>query len=388
MLEDRPEQKNIRPLAPAIQPSSVYNFADLDDLDSYFSGSRGGYLYARDGHPNADQLATRLANYHSADWASITSSGMSALSSLFLSCLGPGKHLLASRWLYGKTVLLIRDFEVRGTRVTWFNPDRTDELLAPISKKPDLVDLVLVESISNPLVRVADLRSISEICNENNVPLAVDNTFPTPILLKPLSLGVDIVVESLTKLVNGHSDATLGMIAGREKWEKLVKPFVSLYGFNSSPFDCWLTSRGLETMQLRVQAAEGNARRLSQWLRNQKGITAVHHPSLDCHPDHSLARELMPLGTCNIVSFEVSGGRDAAQSFLRACKHFTLSPSLGHTSTTFSYPAGTSHRGLSHEERQAEGIGPGLIRVSTGIEPFESIREGFAEGLSGLDQCR
>jgi cystathionine beta-lyase/cystathionine gamma-synthase len=375
----------IWPLASAIYPSSVYNFTDIDDLDSYFAGSHGGYLYARDGHPNADELAKELAEYHLADWASVTSSGMSALCALFLSRLGPGKHLLASRWLYGKTILLIRDFEKRGTRVTWFNPDHPDELRSLISQT---ADLVLVESISNPLVRIADLSSIANICSESGSPLAVDNTFPTPVFLKPLSLGADFVVESLTKLINGHSDATLGMVAGSKKWKKYFQPFVSLYGLNSSPFDCWLTSRGLETLRLRVQTSEENARKLALWLKIQQGVLTVHHPSLPCHADHSLAQRMMPIGTCNIVSFEVSGGRDGAQSFFRACKSLTLSPSLGHTSTTLSYPAGTSHRGLSPEEREAEGIGPGLIRVSTGIEPFETIREGFAKGLAAVSQFR
>ena len=373
------------PLAPSIQPSSVYNFVDLDDLDSYFSGSKERYLYARDGHPNAEHLSNQLGDLHAADWVSITSSGMSSLSALFLGLLGPEKHLVASRWLYGKTILLIRDFEMRGTKVTWFTPDRPDDLRAIISEKPDLV---LVESISNPLVRVADLPAITKICNLSDTPIAVDNTFPTPILLKPLSLGADFVVESLTKLVNGHSDATLGMIAGKKKWEKSIKPLVSLYGLNSSPFDCWLTSRGIETLELRVLASEKNAASLAEWLNGQNGVLNVHHPSLPSHPDHFLSRKIMPKGACNIVSFEVSGGRDGAQSFIRACREFTLSPSLGHTSTILSYPAGTSHRGLSDEERQLEGIGAGLIRVSTGIEQFELIQKGFAQAVSSVGQLR
>lgn len=387
MNHDNFRDKHPWPLAQSIYPSSVYNFVDLDDLDSFFSGSTGagGYIYARDGHPNGENLANQLGLIHSADWVSITSSGMASLSTLLLGLLGPEKHLVASRWLYGKTILLIRDFELRGTKVTWFTPDRPDELLALSLEKPDLV---LVESISNPLVRVADLPAIIQICNSYGIPIAVDNTFPTPILLKPLSFGADFVVESLTKLVNGHSDATLGMIAGMKKWERSIKPLVSLYGFNSSPFDCWLTTRGLETLELRVLASEKNATNLAEWLHGQELVLDVHHPSLPSHPDYSLSRQIMPKGSCNIVSFEVAGGRNGAQSFFRACKQFTLSPSLGHTSTTLSYPAGTSHRGLSVEERQMDGIGEGLIRVSTGIERFEVIQEGFAKALSSCGLLR
>lgn len=372
--------KNPWPLAPAIQPSSVYNFADLDDLDSYYSGNRGGFLYARDGHPNASDLASRLARAHRADWACVTSSGMAALAAVFLSRLGPGRHLVASRWLYGKSRQLICDFETRGTRVTWFNPDGSDSLKLSLGKG---ADLVLVESITNPLVRVADLEAMASACTLTGTPLAVDNTFPTAVFLKPLVVGADIVIESLTKLVNGHGDATLGLIAAKNEWKQSIAPLVSLYGFNSSPFDCWLTGRGAETLEIRAVAACSNAGKLARALVGHPGVISVHHPSLPTHSDHELASRLMPAGTCNIVSFEIEGGREGANSFFKRCRAFTLSPSLGHTETTLSYPAGTSHRGLTPEEREWEGIGPGLIRVSVGIESFDAIKEGIVQGLSG-----
>ena len=374
-----------RPLAPSIHPSSVFNFTDLDDLESYFTGSHQGYLYARDGHPNADDLASRLARLEHADWASITSSGMSSIAAVFLGLLGLGRRIVASRWLYGKTIVLIRDLESRGTQVSWFTPDCPEDLERELEQP---AHLVLVETVSNPLVRVADIGRLGNICQTAGVPLAVDNTFATPIFARPLEMGASIVIESLTKLANGHSDATLGLVAGHSSLKARIHPFISLYGLNSSPFDCWLTSRGLETLELRVKAAESNACQLATFLAGQQGVEAVHHPSLPGHPDHSLTVRTMPMGSCNIVAFELAGGRDGAQAFIRGCQEFTLSPSLGHTGTTLSYPAGTSHRGLSSSEREAEGIGPGLLRVSTGIESFEIIQAGFAKGMLAVNQAR
>ncbi len=380
----QPASGSIRPLAPAIHPSSVFNFTDLDDLESYFSGSHPGYLYARDGHPNADDLSNRLARLEHADWASITSSGMSAIAAVFLGLLGPGRRIVASRWLYGKTIVLIRDLESRGTQVSWFTPDCPEYLERELEQP---ADLVLVETVSNPLVRVADIGRLGQICQATGVPLAVDNTFATPIFARPLEMGASIVIESLTKLANGHSDATLGLVAGLSGWKARIHPMISLYGLNSSPFDCWLTCRGLETLELRVKATEANACQLALFLASEEGVKAVHHPSLPGHPDHALTVRTMPSGSCNIVAFELAGGRDAAQAFIRGCPEFTLSPSLGHTGTTLSYPAGTSHRGLSQSERDSEGIGPGLLRVSVGIETFAFIQAGFAKGMLAVNQA-
>lgn len=370
-----------RSLAPAIQPTSVFNFSDLDELEQYFTGSSGQYLYARDGHPNADELAQLLADSHGAQWGCITSSGMSAIAALFLSFLGPTNRLVASNWLYGKTTALIRDFQNRGTQVDWFYPDQLETLKEAL-RTP--ASLVFVESISNPLVRIAELDKISEICVQSGSMLIVDNTFPTAVLLKPLLSGADIVVESLTKLVNGHSDATLGFICGKSSTGRSVIPFISLYGMNSSPFDCWLTTRGFETLRLRVQASHDNSTKLAALLSKSNRVVKVHHPSLAHHPEYDAARRLMPQGTCNIVSFEVNGGREGVQSFIKNCPDFTLSPSLGHTATTLSYPSGTSHRSWSELERMREGITPGLIRVSVGIEPFEQIANAFQCGLYNL----
>jgi cystathionine beta-lyase/cystathionine gamma-synthase len=370
-----------RSLAPAIQPASVYNFSDLDELEQYYTSPTGQYLYARDGHPNADDLAALLVDAHGAQWGCVTSSGMSAIAAVFLSCLGQANRLVASRWLYGKTTALIMDFQKRGTQVDWFYPDQLETLKKAL-RVP--ASLVFVESISNPLVRVSEIDKISEICAQSGSMLIVDNTFPTPALLKPLFKGADIVVESLTKLVNGHSDATLGFICGKSSTQKTIVPMISLYGMNSSPFDCWLTARGFETLHLRVQASHENSTQLARWLSKSSGVMKVHHPSLEHHPEYAAAMRLMPQGTCNIVSFEVPGGREGVQRFIKNCPDFTLSPSLGHTATTFSYPSGTSHRSWSETEKIREGISPGLIRVSVGIEPIDQIIGAFKCGLLHL----
>ena len=211
--------------------------------------------------------------------------------------------------------------------------------------------------------------------------LIVDNTFATPVLCRPLELGATMVVESLTKMIGGHSDITLGLVCGTGDWLPQVSQIVSIWGLASNPFDCWLAERGLATLELRMRAASANAAALADWLAGQRGVSRVVYPGRAEHPDHALAPRVLREGFGNMLCFELDGGREAVNRFLRSAPGIPFSPSLGHTATTCSHPGATSHRYVSPAEKKRQGISDGLIRLSVGIESIESIKAEMGRGL-------
>jgi cystathionine beta-lyase/cystathionine gamma-synthase len=212
--------------------------------------------------------------------------------------------------------------------------------------------------------------------------LIVDNTFATPVLVKPLDRGADLVLESLTKMIGGHSDVTLGVLAGQNvDVHARISQTVTIWGLAANPFDCWLASRGLATLTIRMSTASSNANALAEWLVRQPNVLQVIYPGRVDHPDHELARQLFQDGFGNMLCFEVKGGRDGVNRFMRRAKGIPFSPSLGHATTTCSHPVSTSHRYIDAAERRRLGISEGLIRLSVGVEKLEEIEEALAAGL-------
>jgi cystathionine beta-lyase/cystathionine gamma-synthase len=367
------------PLVPPLYQSSVYTLPDLDALDQIMTGEAPGFIYARDGHPNARFLADSLAAVEGASWAVVCGSGMGAITAALLATARQGDHLVASNRLYGKTtVLLNQELASYGVRTTFVDVSDLDQVRAALEKPSKLL---LVETISNPLLRVSDLEALAELAHEDDCLLAVDNTFATPVVCRPIDLGADIVIESLTKMIGGHSDVTLGLICGTGELLPQVTQIVSVWGLASNPFDCWLAARGLATLALRVKAASANASALADWLGRQPGVASVVYPGRPDHPDHALAARLLQNGSGSMLCFELRGGREAVNRFLRQATGIPFSPSLGHTATTCSHPATTSHRSVSPAERRRQGISDGLIRLSVGVEDFEMIQRELANGL-------
>jgi cystathionine beta-lyase/cystathionine gamma-synthase len=236
--------------------------------------------------------------------------------------------------------------------------------------------------MSNPLCRVPDLPALAAIAHDTGGKLVVDNTFATPVLCRPLDLGADVVMESLTKMIGGHSDVTLGFLAGTDPaLRATVAQVVTVWGLAADPFSCWLTDRGLHTLDLRMRAATANAAAVADWLAGQPGVSRVVYPGRPDHPDHALARRLFPTGCGNMLCVELAGGREAVNQFMRAAPGVPFSPSLGHATTTISYPAGTSHRYDAPTDRERQGITDGLIRVSIGCEPLDELKRELAKGL-------
>ena len=244
--------------------------------------------------------------------------------------------------------------------------------------------LVWVETITNPLVRVVDVAALAEITHRGGAKLVVDNTFASPVLCRPLELGADVVYESLTKIMNGHSDVLLGAVCGSAAGWDRVNSVVVTYGLSAAPFDCWLASRGLGTLALRADRASSNALAAAEFLATRTECERVDYAGLTTHVDHGLAKKQFAGRFGSMLSFTLAGGRAAANQFIVAAKQIPFAPSLGDLSTTLSHPESTSHRALSPAERARLGIAGGTIRLSVGIESPEAVVAALTEGLRGL----
>ena len=370
-----------KPLVTPIYQSSVYTIPDLDALDAIMNDGEPGYIYARDAHPNAKQLGKLLAKAESAEWALVTGSGMAAISAIVLATVSQGQRILASNRLYGRTVqLFTQELGRFGVAADYVDANDLHAVEAGLKKSPRLL---FVETMSNPLVRVVDIAALAELAHEYGTLLVVDNTFATPVLTRPMELGADFVMESLTKMIAGHSDVTLGLVAANdEDMLPAVSAASSIWGLASNPFDCWLAERGLATLELRMNAACANATKLATWLGEQPGVARVWYPGRDDHPDRKLAERVLAGGFGNMLCFELAGGRDAVNRFLKSAPGIPFSPSLGHASTTLSHPATTSHRYVSPAEKKRQGITDGLIRLSVGVEPLGQIQKEMKKGLA------
>jgi cystathionine beta-lyase/cystathionine gamma-synthase len=367
------------PLVPPLFQSSVYTLPDLDALDRVSDGVEPGFIYARDAHPNAHRLAARLAALEGASWAVVCGSGMAAISAILISSVGQGGRVVASNRLYGRTTqLLLEEMPRFGVLTTFVDAGE----LGQVEKALDTpAALLLVETMSNPLLRLADVAALAELAHARGCRLVVDNTFATPVLTRPLELGADLVMESLTKMIGGHADVTLGVVAGKADRLAEFNRVMSIWGLASNPFDCWLTERGLSTLALRMRAASANAAALAEWLASRPGVTRVVYPGRPDHPDHALAKRLLQGHFGNMLCFELGGGREAVNHFLRGAPGIPFSPSLGSTTTTCSHPATTSHRYTNPAERRRQGISDGLVRLSVGVEDLEQIKTALARGL-------
>jgi cystathionine beta-lyase/cystathionine gamma-synthase len=346
-------------------------------------GKLPGYVYQRDGHPNAYLLAEKCRQLHGADRAAIAASGMGALAAALLSQMKAGDHCVVGIRAYGKTHVL---FGAEGSRLgIEMTAVNTCDLKATAAAFKPNTKLLLAETIANPLLEVADIAALAEIAHRRQAVLLIDNTFASPILCRPLDFGADLVMESLTKTMNGHSDVILGLLCGGEAAFERVPAVISAWGLSSSPFDCWLAERGIATAHLRIERACENALAAAQFLQSQKNqIDRVHYPGLPAHPQHAMAKKQFTGRFGTIVSFNLAGGRPAANAFIAAAKQIPFCPSLGELSTTLSHPETTSHRGLTADQRTALGITGGTIRLSVGTESAEFIRESLAEGLRGV----
>uniref|UniRef100_A0A7C4QQJ3 Aminotransferase class I/II-fold pyridoxal phosphate-dependent enzyme n=1 Tax=Schlesneria paludicola TaxID=360056 RepID=A0A7C4QQJ3_9PLAN len=369
-----------RPSAPPLYLTTAFDIEDLEQLEAVASGKTAGYLYTRDGNPNHEAFAADVARLEGAEAGVACSSGMGALTATLLALLKSGDHIIAARGLYGRTGQLLHHFaSAYGMRVTTVEIHDADAVRQAVS--PD-TRLCVVESVSNPLVEVTDIPAVAEAVR--GVPLLVDNTFATPCLLRPLEHGAQLVWHSASKYLNGHGDVMLGVIVGERGLVRRIRQLTALAGTNTNPLEAWLGSRGLRTLPLRMERVSATAARLARFLQQQPGVSRVYYPNLPEHRTCAVARRLLPRGCGGMLAFELAGGRAAVDAlFRRLAERIPFSPTLADARTTVSYPAGTSHKFLSAEERAACGISEGLVRLSAGLEDVADLERELAAALSG-----
>ena len=370
-----------RPVGTPIQPSVVYASRDPDMLDAQYEGQLDGYTYAREGHPNATVLARKIDQMEGAEGGLVLGSGMAAVAAVLMGICKTGDHVLGGDQLYGRSLRLMRD-DLPRLGVATSLADPTDAAAFSAAIRPE-TRMILLEVVSNPTLRLADIGPISAAAREKGVLLVIDNTFTTPRGFQPFAHGADIVIHSVTKLLAGHSDATLGYVAARDPaLRKAIYDFATTTGMTPSPFDCWLAERGLYSFDLRYDRAEASAKVLADHLAGLPGVKHVLYPTRPDHPDHTRATALLGARGGHMVSFEIEGGREAANRLTRAAPDIAFAPTLGDIGTTLSHPASSSHRGLGAEGRAALGITEGFFRVSVGMEPPEMLCAEFESAIA------
>ncbi|WP_298918401.1 aminotransferase class I/II-fold pyridoxal phosphate-dependent enzyme [uncultured Roseobacter sp.] len=371
-----------RPVVTPLSASVVYASDTPDMLDQQYEGALHGYTYAREGHPNADVVGLRLDRMEKAPHPGVvTASGMAAVSAVLLGLTKSGDHVIGGNQLYGRSLrMMSEDLPRLGIATSMVDPGDIAAMRAAL--RPE-TRLILIEAVSNPTLRVADLEGLAALAKETGVLLVVDNTFTTPRAIKPFEWGADIVIHSITKLLAGHSDVMLGYVAARDlALNDRLRVFTVTAGMNPSPFDCWLAERGLLSFDLRFDRAQSTASKLADHLAGLPGVKRVIYPGRKDHPDHALANALLAGQFCNMVSFELDGDRSTANAFTRAADGLSFAPTLGDVGTTISHPASSSHRALTAEKRAELGMSEGFFRVSVGLEAPDVLCRVFEEAIA------
>ncbi|MBF9031509.1 aminotransferase class I/II-fold pyridoxal phosphate-dependent enzyme [Rhodobacterales bacterium HKCCE3408] len=372
-----------RPLVTPLLQSAVYVSPSIETLHAQYGGTAQGYTYAREGHPNADLLARKIDMLEGGEGGLITGSGMAAVTAVLMGLLSSGDHVIGGDQLYGRSLRLMNQDLSRfgiGTSLV----DAGDAAAVEAAIRPE-TKMILLEVVSNPTLRIADVAGIAKIAKARGLILVVDNTFTTPRAFRPFEMGADIVIHSVTKLLAGHADVTLGYVTARDAGHrKAIYDFAVTTGLTPSPYECWLAERGLYTFPLRYDRAEANARALADHLAGLKGVKRVIYPGRDDHPDRARAVELLQGRDGNMVSFEVDGDEAAANRMVKAVPELAFAPTLGDVATTLSHPGSSSHRAVARETRAKLGISDGFFRVSVGIEEIEILLDDFTRALAAV----
>lgn len=368
---------DVRPHAPPIYQTAGFEYDDAATAEAAAGGQR--YLYARDGGPTDDALGQAVAQLEGAESAIVFGSGMGAIAAALEAYLGDGGHLVSVEGLYGGTHELIAGvlprFGVSHTLVA----DATARSIEPALTEKTRA--VFVESISNPLLRVAELDAIGALCKRRGVPLLVDATFATPLLQRPLAHGATLSIHSATKYLAGHGDAMCGVVSGATVETARVRRLRKFHGANCDPFGAWLVLRGLRTLTVRLERQVANALVVATALEELRGVERVFYPGLKSHPDHALAGRLLESGGA-MVSFEAAGGLDGARRVYDRVKLVARAASLGDVTSLLTHPARFSHVHVSAEARRRAGITDGLLRLSVGIEDAGDLIDDLAQALA------
>ena len=359
--------------------TSSFVFGSAAEAAARFKGEQPGPIYARFTNPTVNMMEERLAALEGAERCVAFASGMAAILATVMGLMKAGEHIVASRSIFGSTVQLFSNILGRfGIETTYVSPTDPAEWRAAVKSN---TKLFFVESPSNPLTEVSDIRALAAIAHESGAWLAVDNCFCSPALQRPLDLDADIVIHSATKYLDGQGRVLGGAVLGSQALMEGVYTFLRTAGPTLSAFNAWVILKGLETLSIRMAAHSDNALALAQWLEAQPQVARVLYPGLPSHPQHALAMAQQKTGG-GIVAFELKGGKDAAWKLIDATRLLSITANLGDTKTTITHPASTTHSRMTPEQRDAAGISDGLIRIAVGLESIADIQADLARGLT------
>ncbi len=363
-----------------IYQTSTFAFPTAEEGAARFAGKSAGPIYTRMGNPTVQALEQCVAELENGCGAVASATGMAAISTVLLALLRQGDHVVGTLPLYGATRRIIEKslsrFGITSTFVAATDLKALERALRPETR------LIFVETPANPTLDLVDLAGAVAIARAAAVPLVVDNTFAGPKLQRPIDLGADIVLHSMTKSLNGHSDVIAGVVvANHQSWMNVLRETAINFGTTIDPHQAWLVLRGIRTLGMRVERAQANAIELAQWLESHPQVAWVRYPGLPSHPQYELAKRQMS-GPGSIIAFEILGGADAARVFLNNVRLITLAVSLGGVESLIEHPASMTHVSISEEEQRAEGITPGLIRLAVGCEGLDEIRADLDQALA------
>ena len=359
--------------------TSSYVFGSAAEAAARFSGDEPGNIYSRFTNPTVRTFENRLASLEGAERCVATASGMSAITATFIGLLEAGDHIVSSQSIFGTTTILLTKFmaklNISTTFVQLSNLNAWEKAITPKTK------LLFLETPSNPLNELVDIKALANIAHKNDCLLVVDNCLCTPVLQQPIALGADIVIHSATKYIDGQGRCMGGAVCGSEAIVgEAVFGFLRTAGPTMSAFNAWVFLKGLETLKLRMVQHCANALELAQWLEQQPAVKCVYYPGLESHPQHELAKQQQEhFG--GIVSFELEGGQKASWKCIDATRMISITANLGDTKTTITHPATTTHGRLTPEQKKDAGISEGLLRIAVGLENIEDIKADIARGL-------
>lgn len=365
-----------------IYQTSTFGFESAQNGADRFAGRADGYIYTRIGNPTIRALEKNVAELEHGYDGVATSSGMGAVSIVYMALLGQGAHIVSTGSVYGPSRTLIEKHYSRfGVEYSYLDTSDIENVRAAM--RPN-TKIVYVESPSNPAMLVTDIRAISEVAHQHGAVVVVDNTFASPYLQKPLDLGADIVLHSVTKFINGHADVVGGIVVARDAalWKQLRAMMIAL-GCNMDPHQAFLVSRGVKTLSLRVERAQENAMKVAQWLEAHPKVAWVRYVGLPSHPQHELVKRQMS-GFGSMISFELKGGYEAGRRLMDSVHLALLAVSLGGVETLIEHPASMTHAGMSEADRLEGGITAGLVRYSVGIEDVDDLIADLAQALDKI----
>ena len=362
--------------------TSTFSFPSAEEGAERFSGEKPGYVYTRMGNPTSNALEENLAALENGFGGMTTATGMAAICTVFLTFLDKNSHIICTSAVYGPVrVALENEFKRFGVESTFVDTARIEninEALRPNTR------IIHIETPANPTMQITDIQRAADIAHKHEALLVVDNTFASPYLQRPFEHGADIVVHSLTKFINGHSDVVGGaIITKNEKLYNRIRGSLNLFGGTMDPHQAWLILRGVRTLPLRVEKSQENALILANFLKMHKNVTWINYPGLDEHPQHDIAKKQMD-GFGSMISFGVKNGLNGGKTVMNNIQLFTLAVSLGGVESLIEHPASMTHASMPGKEREEAGISDELIRISVGCENFEDLRDDLNQALNNI----